>query len=69
MTVKKHTSVHDRMNADELQFWRQCFRQALADCWSIKKTPAFCAQLAGHAADASVVEYRRRVSVAGSAHL
>jgi hypothetical protein len=61
MSVNSLTSEAERMNEEELRFWRLCFREALPDCLSIKQSPEFCAQIAGEVADASVSEYRRRV--------
>jgi hypothetical protein len=60
MRAKRLTKQAEQMNEDELRFWRSCFREAIADCLSINRTPEFCAQIAGEVADASVRELRRR---------
>jgi hypothetical protein len=61
-SVMQVTGQAERMTDAELSFWRACFREALADCLSIKRTPEFCAQIAGEVADASIRELRRRVN-------
>jgi hypothetical protein len=62
MSENRVTEQAEQMTEIEARFWRSCFRQALADCLDIKRTPAFCAQVAGEVADASVRELRRRVN-------
>lgn len=61
MAVKRNTSLAERIDESEQSFWERAAIRALADCLSIQRTPAFCAQIAAECADAMVQERRKRV--------
>lgn len=61
MSVKRARVEAERLNADELDHWKRCYRVALKDCFQISTKP-ICVRLAAETADLSVAEYRKRVT-------